>query len=379
MSPSVVISGTGLYAPPHIVTNEELVASYNAYAERYNQANQAAIEAGELTALKPSSSDFIEKASGIKQRHVMIKDGILDIDRMMPILPRREEGQQCYSAEMAVFAARDALAQAGRKPEEIDLVICGSSTSERPWPAVAVEIQNELGCGGYAFDMSVACSTATFGISTACDALLSGNARRALVVNPEFGSPQLNYRDRDSHFIFGDVSTACILEREDDATASPFYRILDRRLKTSFSYNIHTHRSFTTLAEPNVTLERFYAPDQFFIQRGRKVFRELLPMVCSLVEGQLRDNGITVSDLRRLWLHQANINMNNYVANLLLGREASREEAPVALDEYANAASAGAIIAFHKYRDDLQGGDLGLICSFGAGYSIGSIIVQKVG
>jgi len=378
MSSSVVISGTGLYTPPHIITNEELVASYNAYAERCNQANQAAIEHGELAALPPSSREFIEKASGIKQRHVVNKDGILDIDRMMPLLPRRGEGQLCYSGEMGVFAARAALAQAGRKAEEIDLVICGASTSERPWPAVAIEIQNELGCGGYAFDMTAACASATFALSSACDALLAGSARRALVINSELMTPQINYRDRDSHFIFGDAATACVLEREDDASASPLYRIVHSRLKTSFSYNIHSHCSFTTMAEPDITLARFFAADQFFIQRGRKVFRELLPMICALVEEQLRDNGIAVNRLRRLWLHQANINMNEYVAHHLLGREASREEAPVVLDEYANAVSTGSIIAFHKYRDDFQSGDLGLICSFGAGYSIGSIIVQKV-
>jgi beta-ketodecanoyl-[acyl-carrier-protein] synthase len=279
---------------------------------------------------------------------------------------------------MAVFAAREALAQAGRKAEEIDLLICGASTSERPWPAVAIEIQNELGCGGYAFDMTVACGTATFALSTACDALLSGSARRALVINPELITPQINYRDRDSHFIFGDAATACVLELEDEACARLLYRILHRKLRTSFSYNICSQCSFTTMAEPDVTLERFFAADQFFVQYGRKVFRELLPMICDLVEGQLRDSGITAGHLRRLWLHQANINMNNYVARHLLGRDADREEAPVVLDEYANAVSAGSIIAFHKYRDDLQPGDLGLICSFGAGYSIGSIIVQKV-
>ncbi|MDR3089319.1 MAG: beta-ketoacyl-ACP synthase III [Desulfobulbaceae bacterium] len=375
---SVVISGTGLYAPPSIITNEELVASFNAYVLRHNQENQAAIERGELTALKPSSCEFIEKASGIKQRHVVVKDGLLAIDRMMPLLPKRGEGELCYSAEMAVAAARQALAQAGRRAEEIDFVLCGASTSERPWPAVAIEIQKELGCVGFAFDMTVACATATFALSTACDAILSGMARKALVINPELMSPQINYRDRDSHFIFGDAATACLLEREEEATASPLYRILNRRLKTSFSYNIHSHCSFTTMAEPNLTFERFFAADQFFVQRGRKVFRELLPMICETVEGQLHDQHINIADIKRLWLHQANINMNNYVARQLLGREASREEAPVALDEYANAVSAGSIIAFHKYRDDLQPGDLGLICSFGAGYSIGSIVVRKV-
>jgi len=376
--PSVVISGTGLYTPPHIITNEELVASFNAYAERYNREHQAAIDSGELEALKPSSCEFIEKASGIKQRHVVVKDGLLDIDRMMPLVPKRGEGELCYSGEMGIIAAREALAQAGRTAAEIDLVICGASTSERPWPAVAIEIQHELGCGGHAFDMTAACGGAAFALTTACDALMAGSARRALVINPELLSLQINYRDRDSHFIFGDVATACVLELEEDATAGLLYRILHRRLKTSFSYNIYSHCGFTTRAEPDVTLARFFAKDQFFVQYGRKVFRELLPMICELVEGQLRDCGIAASSLRRLWLHQANINMNNYVARQLLGREANREEAPVVLDEYANTASAGSIITFHKYRDDLASGDLGLICAFGAGYSIGSIIVEKV-
>ncbi len=79
-----------------------------------------------------------------------------------------------------------------------------------------------------------------------------------------------------------------------------------------------------------------------------------------------------------MWLHQANINMNLFVARQLLGRDAEFDEAPVVLDDYANTASAGSIIAFHKYHEDLFPGDKGIICSFGAGYSIGSLIVEKV-
>ncbi len=81
---------------------------------------------------------------------------------------------------------------------------------------------------------------------------------------------------------------------------------------------------------------------------------------------------------RRLWLHQANINMNNLVAERVLGRRATTTEAPTVLDEYANTASAGSVIAFHKHNADLNHGDIGVICSFGAGYSAGSVVVQKV-
>lgn len=374
----VVISGTGLFTPPHVITNEELVQAYNGYADSYNGANSEAIDSGKKDILEYSSCEFIEKASGIKQRYVMIKEGILDIDRMMPLVPRRLDDRLSITAEMSVAAGREALKQANKIAEDIDLVIYGASTSERPWPAVAVEIQQELGCGGYAFDMTVACSTGTFGISTAVDAILSGTATCALIVNPEYASPQINYRDRDSHFIFGDVATACIIEKKQTCSGEQVFQILGRKMETHFSNSIRTNNSYLTRAEPNLTFERFFEQDQFFIQQGRKVFKELLPLICSHVEGQLKKYDLSIKEIRRMWLHQANINMNMFVARNLLGRVPEFLEAPVVLDEYANTASAGSIIAFHKYKDDFISGEKGILCSFGAGYSIGSLILEKL-
>jgi beta-ketodecanoyl-[acyl-carrier-protein] synthase len=374
----VVISGTGVFTPPHVVSNEELVQAHNAWADIFNRDNAAAIETGEVAEAQHSSVEFIEKASGIKQRHAMYKEGILDIERMLPVVPRRQPEELSITAEMAVAAAKQALSNTGKQASDIDLVICGATTSERPWPAVAIEIQHELGCVGYGFDMTVACSSATFGMSMAIDALLTGSATCALVVNPELFTPQLNFRDRDSHFIFGDVATAVILEPEKAASSAQQFRVLDRKLKTSFSNNIRFGYGFLTRAEPNLTLERFFAADQWFVQQGRKVFRELLPLVVNLVGQQIEAYGIKISDIKRMWLHQANINMNQFAAQKLLGRKAQDEEAPNVLAEYGNTASAGSIVAFHKFNQDLQSGDRGLICSFGAGYSVGSLLVEKV-
>ena len=374
----IVISGTGVYTPTHVISNEELVTSFNSYVDQFNHDNRDGIASGSITPMDYSSCNFIEKASGIKQRYVVIKEGILETDRMMPLVPRRPDDSLSITAEMAINASREAFSRAGRKPEEVDLVIYGASTSERPWPAVAVEIQKELGCGGYAFDMTVACSTGTFGISTAFDALQSGSARCALVVNPEYASPQLNYRDRDSHFIFGDVATACIVERFESAQAEHLFKIVDRKLETHFSNNIRTNAGYLTRVEPDLSYGRFFEQDQYFIQNGRKVFKELLPIICKLVKGQLQENALDITQIRRMWLHQANINMNMYVARELLGRDPDFLDAPVILDEYANTASAGSIIAFHKYHDDFSSGEWGILCSFGAGYSIGSLLLQKV-
>jgi beta-ketodecanoyl-[acyl-carrier-protein] synthase len=80
-----------------------------------------------------------------------------------------------------------------------------------------------------------------------------------------------------------------------------------------------------------------------------------------------------------MWLHQANKGMNRMIAARVLGHEASDDQSPTVLDTYANTSSAGSIIAFHLNSDDLVAGDLGLICSFGAGYSAGTVFLRKVG
>ena len=225
----VYITGSGLWVPPNLITNAELVASYNEYVRRSNERNADAIARGEVAALPESSSEFIEKASGIKQRYVVEKTGVLDPDVMRPVIPQRPNDQISLMAEMAVGAAREALANAGRKAEEVDLVIVACSNLQRPYPAIAVEVQFALGCGGYGYDMNVACSSATFGIEQAANAVRSGSARCALVISPELPSGHLEWRDRDCHFIFGDIATAVVVEAA--PSGSQKIRVGDTRLQ----------------------------------------------------------------------------------------------------------------------------------------------------
>ncbi len=370
----IVISGTGLYTPANSISNDELVASFNTYVERFNADNAAAIEAGELAPLQPSSAEFIEKASGIKSRFVMNKDGILDPDRMVPRLPERPNEEQSIMCEMAVAAAREAMDQAGKTAADIDAVIVAASNMQRAYPAMAVEIQDALGVEGYGFDMNVACSSATFGIQQARDAVAVGSAGCVLMVNPEICTGHLNFRDRDSHFIFGDVCTAVIIERADTATAEEQYLIVDSKLQTIYSNNIRNNFGFLNRADES----GIGKPDKLFVQEGRKVFKEVCPAVANQISAQLDKLGIEPGQLRRLWLHQANLSMNQLISKRVLGRDASEEEAPTILDRYANTSSAGSVIAFHLHRSDLRSGDIGVLCSFGAGYSIGSVILKKL-
>ena len=369
-----VISSTGLFTPGETITNEELVESYNRYVEIFNADNAQAIAAGEVAELQPSSVEFIEKASGIKARHVMTKAPILDPETMAPRMRERSNDEPSVMAEIGVKAARDALKRAGRDVADVDAVLCAASNMERAYPAMAIEIQQELGIDGFAFDMNVACSSATFGIQTAADYIRAGNARSVLVVSPEVTSGHLNWRDRDSHFIFGDVATAVLVEDAEMAPAE-HWDILGTRLKTVFSNNIRNNFGFLNRASP----EGEGRPDKLFVQEGRKVFKEVVPMVAEMIVTEAERLGIDPQALRRLWLHQANAGMNRLIAQRVLGHEASADESPTVLDTYANTSSAGSIIAFHKHHEDLSAGDTGLICSFGAGYSAGAVFVRKVG
>ena len=216
--PQPAITGTGVFTPDQIITNDELVAAFNAYADRFNAENAGAIAAGEVEAKPHSSSEFIVSASGIEQRYVVDKDGVLDPARMYPRLRARTDDEPGIMAEIALDACAKALKQAGRDASDVDLVICAASNHERAYPAIAIEIQQLLGAGGFAFDMNVACSSATFGIQAAADMVRAGSATCALVVNPEICSGHLEWRDRDCHFIFGDVCTAAVIERAEDAT-----------------------------------------------------------------------------------------------------------------------------------------------------------------
>jgi len=367
------ITGTGVFTPSQVITNAELVESFNAYVDIYNAENADSIAAGELPAKEYSSEEFIYKASGINQRYVLDKKGILDPHVMHPMLRQRSDDEPSQMAEMALDAANKALAAAGKTAADVDAVICAASNLERAYPAVAIEIQDLLNINGFAFDMNVACSSATFGIQAAADMIRSGSIRSALVVNPEICSGHLEWRDRDCHFIFGDVATATLIERAEDATG-PYFEIKSTRCATEFSNNIRNNNGFLRRSRPDGVADR---RDMQFMQNGRKVFKEVLPMVSEHVANHMAAEGIEAASLKRIWLHQANKSMNDFIGKKVLGRTPDKGEQPNILQDYANTSSAGSIIAFSKYSDDLQDGDTGLICSFGAGYSVGSVIVEK--
>lgn len=198
-------------------------------------------------------------------------------------------------------------------------------------------------------------------------------ARCVLVVNPEITSAHLEWKDRDCHFIFGDVCTAIVIERADTAHRG---RCLGGAGHTPGDPVLQQHPQQFRFHEPQ-RRQRSAGARQDVPAGGAQSSAEVVPIAAAAHRGPFYAQlGHDPAGMRRFWLHQANLGMNQLVLKKLVG-EASEDRAPLILNEFANTASAGSIIAFHQHRQDLVAGDLGVICSFGAGYSVGSVVVRK--
>ena len=344
----ILLTGASATAPEEVISNQELVTSFNQYVKSYNEAHAAKIAGGLLEPLKESSEAFILSASGILRRHVIDKKGILDPAIMQPIVPERRNDQLSLQAEMAVNAAKIALSNAHKTPEEVDALLLSCSSFQRTYPAVSIEVQAALGCQGYAYDMNVACSSATFGLQAGYNALKANAAKVVLIINPEICSAHLNFHDRDSHFIFGDACTATVLETEDTCQSSEAFEILSTKSLTRFSSNVRNNFGFLNRTWPQTCT----AADKLFMQQGRQVFKEVTPLAANFILEHLKENHLQPQDIRRFWLHQANIKMNQLIMQKVLGEPASFDKAPIILDEYANTASAGSLICFAQHHHD---------------------------
>ena len=368
---NIYIAGTGIWHPEEKVSNNEIVNSYNSFVEKFNQENKLDIENGSIDAMELSSAEFIEKASGIKSRYVIDKEGILNINRMMPRVKNEHPDRLSIHAEVGIKAAKKAMDQANVGPNEIDAIIVGTSHAARNYPAVAIEIQQELGISGYGYDMLVGCSSTTFAINNAYSDIASGLANTILVINPEVSTPFVNFTHRDKHFIFGDGCAATVVQR--DSTSSKAFKIIDRKLHTQFSNNIRSNYSYLNRA----AVDSKNNEDLLFHQNGRGVFKDVCPLVASLITEQLEKNNISPEEISKFWLHQANGKMIRLITSKILGTDDFDENiTPMPITEFGNLASVGSLFAFNL-NNDLKKGQKGVICSFGAGYSVCSIIVEK--
>ena len=275
---NVAITATGVHAPENVITNQELVQAFNAYADTWNADNGRRHRPPARSRPRPiprSSSSFSPAASTTAMS--LINQVFLDPDRMYPRLDPRPDDAPSLMAEMGIKAARIALDRAGTDPADIDCILCAASNHERAYPAISVEkFQDLLGAGGFRLRHECRLFQRHFRDPDRC----RHDPHRVDPQGPgDFTgkSPPAtsNGATATVHFIFGDVATAVLLERDEGDLQTPYFKVKSTRAATQFSNNIRNNMGFFGPPMTRWTT----AATCGSCKNGRKVFKEVLPLV----------------------------------------------------------------------------------------------------
>jgi len=316
------ITGTGGYLPEKVLTNKD------------------------LEEMVDTTDEWIFERTGIRERHVVEMES---------------------ASDMAEHAARRALEMAGKKPEDVDLIIVGTSTPDLVFPSTACLLQNNLGIrnGGAAFDVQAACSGFVFALSVADKFVRSGTSKCALVVGSEAMSKILDWTDRGTCILFGDGAGAVVLEASDEAGI--------------LSTHIHADGAYEHLLSVNAgisrNLEMLRAEGALLQMRGNEVFRVAVNTLGRIVDETLEANGMTKADVNWLVPHQANIRIIQATAKKL---DMSMDNVVVTVDKHGNTSAASVPLALDTAVRDgrIKRGDVILLEAFGGGFTWGSALVK---
>jgi len=314
-----VIRSTGSYLPARILTNAELAATVD------------------------TSDEWITQRTGIRARHVAA------------------EGE--LTSDMALAAGRMALANGNFTAADIDAIIVATTTPDDTFPAVAVKVQAALGMvHGFAFDVQAVCSGFVYALSTANNMIVSGQARRVLVIGAEKMSSILDKSDRTTCILFGDGAGAAVLEAGSDDKQG----ILSVHLHSDGRYRdmLYTDGGVASTGRAGVIQ-----------MHGREVFKYAVEALAQVVDEALAATGYTAADIDLLVPHQANLRIIEGTAKKL---HMSMDKVVVTVDRHGNTSAASIPLALHEAvtQGRVKRGDLLLIEAMGGGFTWGSLLVR---
>ncbi|KXU35904.1 3-oxoacyl-ACP synthase [Cephaloticoccus primus] len=327
-TPSIRILGTGAHAPTRVLTNAELSAKIE------------------------TSDEWIVTRSGIRERRVA--------------------GPEEATSDMAVAAARAALADAGIAASEIDLLVLATVTPDLTMPASACSVQHKLGLPHTTacFDLSAACSGFVYGLDTAAAMVQSGRYKRALLIGSEKLSTIIDWSDRTTCVLFGDGAAAVVLGPSDASGAG----LIDVKLGAyGDSLDLLYVPKGGSTHPP--TAESIAAGDHFIKMKGKELFKLAVRAMAETARDILAKNGLTSDDIGLIIPHQANQRIIEAVAKQL---QLPLERFFVNVDRYGNTSAASIPIAIDEARRSgrIRPGDVTLLVAFGAGLTYGSALVR---
>jgi 3-oxoacyl-[acyl-carrier-protein] synthase-3 len=318
-----VMLGCGSYLPSQILTNAELARKVD------------------------TSDEWIVQRTGIRERHIAAP------------------GET--TSDLAIAAARGALAAGEVDPQSIDLIVLATSTPDNTFPASAVSVQAGLGIThGAAFDLQAVCSGFVFGLGTADALLRSGAFSRALVIGSETFSRILDWTDRGTCVLFGDGAGAVVLDAQPQPGARDDRGILTVKLRSDGRYKSKLYVDGGPSSTGTVGLLRM---------EGREVFRHAVAMITDVVEDAFRETGYTAADVDWFIPHQANKRIIDGSAHKL---GISPEKVVTTVDRHGNTSAASIPLALADALADrrIKRGDLLLFEAMGGGFTWGAALVR---
>jgi 3-oxoacyl-[acyl-carrier-protein] synthase-3 len=325
---STVILGTGAYAPARVLTNTELALTID------------------------TSDEWIVSRSGIRERHIAAPGEM--------------------TSDMAVHAARLALADAKLQPADIDLLVIATITPDMPMPATACSVQHKLGLSTSTacFDLNAACSGFIYALDTACAMIGSGRYRHALVIGVEKLSSIVDWTDRTTCVLFGDGAGAAVI----GASPRPAVGLIGAKLG---SYGDCVDLLCIPAGGSNTpaSAASLASRDHFLKMKGKEVFKYAVRGMEEAARDILEQHGIAASQINLVIPHQANLRIIESIAQYL---ELPMERFFVNLDRYGNTSAASIPIALDEARraGRINPGDLTLLVAFGAGLTYGSALIR---
>ena len=317
------IVGSGSYLPSRIVTNAELASKVD------------------------TSDDWIVERTGTRQRHIAA------------------DGET--TSDLATIAAERALASAGLKGSDVDLLIVATATPDNTFPATATKVQSRLGMtGGAAFDMQAVCSGFIFALATADNFIKAEQARTALVIGAETFSRILDWEDRGTCVLFGDGAGAVVLRGSWEKGGNQDRGILSTHLHSDGRHYGLLHVDGGPSSTQTVGHLRM---------EGKEVFRHAVTNLAQVVGEALRANDLSAADIDWVVPHQANRRILESTAKKL---GLSMDRMVVTVDQHANTSAASIPLAFHSAVSDgrLNKGDLVVMEAMGGGFTWGSALVR---